>query len=286
MLPSGFEFTPATSPILPNMRAMSLFHGKSTTAPTSAATSPIHSRNPSRANSPEHGHSANSGKHGHGSHSARDAKLRSHPYGHSHQHLTNAGSTPNSPHFYSTKTRMSPPKLHQSLSAGSGGSVKPSVEEILSHSMIPPPPPPNDRTLPPPHTSSSFSSSVPSVSYSLSASQSQPNSPMGSRASSPVHSHSHSLTTPSNLAHSVRAAFGMTPIYANKNPTQNHSEGSSTTNTTNPSPKSYHSPPNRLAPMHGGNTGPGGKLPSFSRGSSPVHLDDRATVARQLLDGY
>lgn len=233
---TSFEFTPATSPVLASMRHMSLLHSKATTAPTSAATSPIHSRNHSRATSPVDGHSTFSGKHGYASHTARDAKLRSHPY-------THYSATPSSPHFAPAKTRMSPPRLHRTLS-GSHPHGLPSVKDILNSSNIPPPPPHNDRILPPPNSSSSFSSSVPSVSYSLS---SQPTSthgsPSNSRASSPVHTISHS-----HLAHSVHTAFGMTPISGKR------------------------SPPMKLAPMSIGGTAVKGTLPSFSRGTSPVHL--------------
>ncbi|ORY31776.1 hypothetical protein BCR39DRAFT_557970 [Naematelia encephala] len=237
------DYLGATSPVLTGIRQMAL-HGKATTAPVSAATSPVHSRNPSRAGSPIEGHSANSGKHGLGSHTARDAKHRSHPYTHY--------STPSSPHFAPSKSsRMSPPKMHQSLSSSHS---RQSVEDILNAPGIPPPPPAHDRTLPPPNSSSSFSSSVPSVSYSLS---SQPNSalesPATSRQSSPVPSiHPHGNTTHAHIAHSVRAAFGMTPISKSF---------------------SAHSPPsgNKLAPMHIG-TEPVRMLPSFSRGGSPVNF--------------
>lgn len=296
---NGLEFQ-ATSPVLTGMRSMSLFQNRATTAPVSAVTSPVHSRAPSRAASPVEGHSANSGKHGHGSHQARDAKNRSHPY----THYSN--TTPNSPHFASQKHRMSPPKMSKTLSGhanahshhshghghahrereslshghshsshahGSAAHHK-SVEDILNSSGIPPPPPHSDRTLPPPNTSSSFSAGVPSMSYSLSSQPASTHaSPNTSRASSPTHTvpHSHSH---SHLAHSVRAAFGMTPMSGNKTPSG-----------------SAQSPPNRLPPMGGigvgmgnsqgnmGMSGMGGMmgdqkvvLPSFSRGSSPVHL--------------
>ena len=279
---------------------MSLFQQRANTAPVSAATSPIHSRAPSRAASPIEGHSANSGKHGHGSHQARDAKNRSHPY----THYSN--TTPSSPHFTSQKHRMSPPKMIKTLSghanahshhshghnhreresvshghsahsshAHNSAAHHKSVEDILNSSGIPPPPPHSDRTLPPPNSSSSFSAGVPSMSYSLSSQPASTHaSPNTSRASSPVHQTSHSHAH-SHLAHSVRAAFGMTPMGAggNKTPTG-----------------SAQSPPNRLPPMGGigvgmgsqGNMGMNGMgsmmgdqkvvLPSFSRGSSPVHL--------------
>jgi len=354
---SGGEF-PATSPVLTGMRSMSLFQqGRATTAPVSAATSPIHSRAPSRATSPvEGGHSANSGKHGHGSHQARDAKNRSHPYS-THFSMT----TPNSPHFGaapSSKHRMSPPRLTRTLSgnhvahpvgshshgshgghhsshshrssykdrerdrhsigsaAGGNGSShdreSKSVEDILNSSGIPPPPPHSDRTLPPPNSSSSFSGSggVPSVSFSLSSSQppSAHASPANSRASSPVHATnpygSHGSHAHNHLAHSVRAAFGMTPMGGSGGIGVGSKSGGG-------SGQFGQSPPNRLAPMSGGiGVGMGGSsgfgalggghgghghghghahgshghghghghqegkvvLPSFSRGSSPVHL--------------
>ena len=271
---TSFEFTPASSPVLAGMRHMSLFQKRVKTAPTSAATSPIHSKNPSRAGSPVDGHNATSGKHGHGSHQARDAKHRSHPYTHF------SSTTPNSPHFAPTKARMSPPKLSRSLSGSHTN--RPSVEDILNSSVIPPPPPHSDRTLPPPHSSSSFSSSVPSVSYSLS---SQPTSthasPNTSRASSPVHSthphathnhnHNHSAYAHSHLAHSVRAAFGMTPI---AHGTSAHSTTISPSHLANHNIGGGHGGPHKLAPMSFGGGGDQSKvaLPSFSRGSSPMHL--------------
>lgn len=232
---TSFEFTPATSPVLQSIRHMSLLHGKATTAPTSAATSPIHSRTHSRAGSPTGGHNTASGKHGYASHTSRDAKHRSHPY-------THYSTTPSSPHFPATKTRRSPPKLHRTLSGSHPH--RPSVEDILNSSIIPPLPRHNDRILPPPNSSSSFSSSVPSVSYSLSSLPTSTHaSPSNSRASSPVHTVPHS-----HLAHSVHAAFGMTPISDKR------------------------SPPLKLAPMTMGGTAVRGTLPSFSRGASPVHL--------------
>ncbi len=237
---TAFDFTPATSPVLASLRHMSLLQGKATTAPTSAATSPIHSRNPSRATSPVEGHSAMSGKHGYGSHTSRDAKHRSHPY-------THHSTTPNSPHFAPVETRVSPPDLHRTLS-GSNSYGRPSVEDILNSSALPPPPHHSDRMLPPPNSSTSFiSSNLPSASYSLSSQPASTHvSPNTSPASSPAHSVSHSL-----LAHSVHAAFGMTPISGKHHQT---------------------SPPHKLAPLSiGGNT-IRGTLPSFSRGSSPVHL--------------
>lgn len=253
---------PHGSPVLAGMRGMTLFGARNAaTAPVSMNASPVTSRAPS----PIEGHSASSGKHGHASHTARDAKNRSHPYGHPHHHHhhhhhshphSSHGSVPNSPLVSATKSRMSPPKLPEPHK---------SVEEILNSSAIPPPPPQSDRTLPPPHTSASFSS-VPSVSYSLSVGSAH-GSPVGSRASSPVHTTSSSQH--SQLAHSVRAAFGMTPMF----------RGSETPSsvTTNPSPKSVHghaSPPPKLAPLsgHGHQSDVKPSLPSFSRGPSPVHL--------------
>ncbi|WVR06692.1 DNA-binding protein creA [Kwoniella sp. DSM 27419] len=251
-----FDFTPATSPVLSSMRQMSLWQGKATTAPTSRATSPVHpiSRGPSRPGSPE-GHSANSGRHGHTSHSARDAKNRSHPYtGHAHSHITHH-STPNSPHFPAHKGRMSPPRLHRDLSGGQGG--KQTVQDILNGPSILPP---SERMLPPP-SNSSFTSSVPSVSYSMS---SQPTSshasPNTSRASSPVHA-THAPAQ-SHIIHGVRAAFGMTPISTHNSP-----------NTKEPRMAQSYSPPHKLAPMGMGmGMSDAGRLPSLSRGSSPTHF--------------
>ena len=259
---------PATSPVLTGIRSMSLFHNRATTAPVSAATSPIHSRAPSRAASPVEGHSANSGKHGHGSHQARDAKHRSHPYTHF------SSTTPNSPHFTSTsssKHRMSPPKLTRTLSGSHGQNLK-SVEDILNSSGIPPPPPHSDRTLPPPNSSSSFNSSVPAMTYtSMSQPASTHASPNTSRASSPVHStHPHSSHSHSHLAHSVRAAFGMTPMAnygVSPKSNSNNAIGVGGGNGLN-----AQSPPHKLAPMSAGYHGEKVALPSFSRGSSPVHL--------------
>ncbi|OCF35075.1 DNA-binding protein scr1 [Kwoniella heveanensis CBS 569] len=267
IVPHGqFEFTPATSPVLSGMRQMSLWHGKAITAPPSRATSPVHSlsRNPSRPGSPVEGHSANSGRHGHTSHSARDAKHRSHPYTHAHGVVHH--STPNSPHFPPLKTRMSPPRLHRTLS-----NTKQSVQEILNAPSILPP---SDRMLPPP-SSSSFTSSVPSVSYSISSNPTSAHaSPNTSRASSPVHA-THAPAQ-SHIIHGVRAAFGMTPI-------SNHN--SPTAPTKEPRIAKSYSPPTKLAPMGGGigmgmgmgmnmgmGMGEGGRLPSLSRGSSPVNF--------------
>ncbi|WWC63018.1 uncharacterized protein I303_105616 [Kwoniella dejecticola CBS 10117] len=274
------EFTPATSPVLSSMRQMSLWQGKAMTAPASRATSPVlHSRGPSRPGSPVEGHSANSGRHGHTSHSARDAKNRSHPYTgvHSVHH-----STPNSPHFPPTMSnvklghshhRMSPPKLHRTLSSDGSGSAhrhshshghagqRQSVQEILNAPSILPP---TDRMLPPPSSSSYGGSSVPSVSYSISSNPtSAQHSPATSRASSPVHS-THAAAQP-HIIHGVRAAFGMTPISASNSP-----------NTKEPKiaqaqAQSY-SPPHKLAPMGMGMGGYEGRLPSLSRGNSPTHF--------------
>lgn len=216
-------------PVTHSLKQMSLFHHR--TAPTSTVTSPIHSRNPSRAGSPidggHGGHSANSGKHGHGSHTARDAKIRSHPYGLSSS--TGGGahySVPNSPRAHAAKHRLSPPDIARSLSGGGGLPRQQTVEDILNSSAIPPPPSHSDRMLPPPNSSNSFNSTAPSMSYSLSANT----SPNTSRASSPTVSshphgqghgggHGHHL----NLAHSVRKAFGMTPISASSSPSNSYS---------------------------------------------------------------
>lgn len=262
----GFEFTPATSPVLSSMKSMSLFPGQaghhghhhpraSTTAPTSIATSPIHSRNASRASSPvEGGHHASSGKHGATSHSARDAKHRSQPYHNHHHH-----STPNSPRISATKHahaasgRMSPPKMSSSNNK--------SVEDILNASLNPPH---STRTLPPPNSS-----------YPLqSAPGSTQTSPAGSRSTSPVPGSRGSQATPNlhHLAHSVRAAFGMTPI--------RNGRADSTPST----PNDTVSPPNRLAPLGGSrpeNYARGG-LPSFSRGNSPVYNAHRDAGAMEV----
>jgi zinc finger protein CreA/MIG len=287
-------------PVTHGMNKMSLFHHR--TAPSS----PAHSRGPSRAGSPVEGHSANSGKHGLGSHSARDAKHRSHPYSHPHSNShSNSGvninqnhahfSVPSSPHLHPhSKHRMSPPDLARSLSGG-GGLPRQSVEDILNSSAIPPPPSHSDRMLPPPN-STSYNSTAPSLSYSLSNSGSAVQSPSTSRASSPTthshhghqhgHGHGHHSHHSSNLAHSVRNAFNMTPISANSSPS-----ASGTGKATSP-PIAH-----KLAPMsmsgsgHGMNIGVGQQQQSLahqsqlnqiqqmqaqahaarSRGNSPVH---------------
>jgi zinc finger protein CreA/MIG len=233
---------PPMNPV-PSMNKMSLFHHR--TAPSSPAVS----RGPSRAGSPVEGHSANSGKHGLGSHSARDAKQRSHPYSHSHHsnsgvNIPNHFSVPNSPRLHANngKHRMSPPDLARSLSGG-GGLPRQSVEDILNSSVIPPPPSHSDRMLPPPN-STSYNSTTPSLSYSLNNSNGP--SPSTSRASSPTtHSHHghhghHGSHHSSNLAHSVRNAFNMTPISASSSPSQKAT-----------------SPPAKLAPMGHGHHGLG-----------------------------
>lgn len=231
---------PPMNPV-PSMNKMSLFHHR--TAPSSPAVS----RGPSRAGSPVEGHSANSGKHGLGSHSARDAKQRSHPYSHhssSGVNISNHFSVPNSPRLHANngKHRMSPPDLARSLSGG-GGLPRQSVEDILNSSVIPPPPSHSDRMLPPPN-STSYNSTTPSLSYSLNNSNGP--SPSTSRASSPTtHSHHghhghHGSHHSSNLAHSVRNAFNMTPISASSSPSQKAT-----------------SPPAKLAPMGHGHHGLG-----------------------------
>lgn len=263
MGPSTASELPVTSPVLTGIRAMNIKPNRATPAPVSTVTSPIHSRANSRATSPIEGHSANSGKHGHGSHQARDAKHRSHPYTH-----FSSSTTPNSPHFGSTKNRMSPPKMNRTLSGqGSHAANLKTVEDILNSSGIPPPPLHSDRTLPPPTSSTSFNSTVPSMSYSLS---SQPTSahasPVTSRASSPVHNtHPHSTHAHSHLAHSVRAAFGMTPM-------GNLGNFGVSPKSAGLSHMHAASPPNRLAPMSAGLSHEKMNLPSFSRGNSPVHL--------------
>lgn len=283
-----FEMHEVSHPVMHGMNKMSLFHHR--TAPTSAVTSPIHSRNPSRAGSPVEGHSANSGKHGHASHTARDAKHRSHPYthglssGHGSTHgssthlnaLTQAHfSMPNSPHtnpISSKSNRYSPPDLARSLSGGAG--PRQSVEDILNSSAIPPPPSHSDRMLPPPNSNSSFNSSAPSLGYSLSSNPgSALNSPSGSRASSPTphlhghphghghHGHSHSSHHSSNLAHSVRNAFGMTPISASaaSSPSGSYKAGPGM------SPPTQH----KLAPLgHGGH---GLTIGNIGVGSMSMH---------------
>lgn len=164
-----FDVTPLTSPVLGSMKSMSLsrqqhdrdreaaylahqhhlahghHHGRperhahfsgSVTAPGSILGTPIHSRGPSRAGSPDHdhlrseGHLAGSGKHGgHTSHYARDAKNRAHPYGSSHGLPTGiagvAGGMLANTHSKSSSNiaasnagggRMSPPRFHRTLS--------------------------------------------------------------------------------------------------------------------------------------------------------------------------
>ena len=277
------------SPVLTSLQAMTLLHRSgyvqglgrgSMTAPVSISTSPLHSRNPSRASSPvEGGHSATSGRHGYGSHYNRDAKKSSHPYSHLSQ--------PTTPYFPSSnKGRMSPPPtyLHRTLSGGShrqpGPSgihqSRPTVEDILNSSRIPPPPAHSDRKLPLP-TSTTFSTSLPSVSYSLSSqSNSTRVSPVTSRASSPVHSSllshgngnaSHQVHAHSHLAHGVRAAFDMTPISRS---TSRQSPGSYPSSGGSASPK--FSPPMKLPPLSVGGTPGKVLLPSFSRGASPMRM--------------
>ena len=259
------------SPVLTGLRAMSLLQnaGRSAkTAPVSISNTPLHSRNASRASSPVEGHSATSGKHGLGSHWNRDAKRHSHPYSYF--------STPNTPHFPPSKTRMSPPQMHRTLSGGTHGHTpRQSVEDILNSSKIPPPPR-GDRTLPLPNSSSAFSSSVPSVSYSLSSQTNSTHvSPVTSRASSPVNSthmsglhshHNHAVHAHSHLAHGVRTAFGMTPISRS---TSHQSHPSSARSSVSPRFGPPASPPHKLPPLSLG--GDGVKvLPSLSRGSSPI----------------
>lgn len=257
-------------PVTNSLKQMSLFHHR--TAPTSAVTSPIHSRNPSRAGSPVEGHSANSGKHGHGSHQARDAKHRSHPYGssssaaaahhalHSHSHHAHF-SVPNSPrmHAANAKHRLSPPDIARSLSGGGGMPRQQTVEDILNSSAIPPPPSHSDRMLPPPNSSASFNSTAPSMSYSLSSNPTSAQaSPNTSRASSPTISTSAAAAAaaaaahhPSSLAHGVRKAFGMTPISASSSPSNSYSGGGGGVGGRENKPFSSFSPPtqHKLAPM-------------------------------------
>jgi zinc finger protein CreA/MIG len=281
-----FEMHEVAHPVMHGMNKMSLFQHR--TAPTSAVTSPIHSRNPSRAGSPVEGHSANSGKHGHASHTARDAKHRSHPYTHSSAHHAHY-SMPNSPHVnpVSSKHRHSPPDIARSLSGG-GGMPRQSVEDILNSSVIPPPPSHSDRMLPPPNSNSSFNSTAPSMSYSLGSTPVQ--SPSTSRASSPTHTthhphshghghshghHGHSSHHSSNLAHSVRNAFGMTPISATSSPSGSYKAPGGALG-QGMSPPTQH----KLAPMGMGGIGVGSmlhhqggveRMTSQSRGNSPVH---------------
>ena len=294
-------------PVTHSLKQMSLFHHR--TAPTSTVTSPIHSRNPSRAGSPVDGahgggHSANSGKHGHGSHQARDAKHRSHPYGlsaggggHGHAHF----SVPNSPRAHAAKHRLSPPDIARSLSGGGGLPRQQTVEDILNSSAIPPPPSHSDRMLPPPNSSNSFNSTAPSMSYSLSNPNSTQASPNTSRAGSPTvpthphHGGGHAGHGHSNLAHSVRKAFGMTPISASSSPSNSYSGRHSGGGNLSPPTQQ------KLAPMgishlssrlsgsgapigvglghqshghghgHGSHGHAGDRLSSLSRGNSPVH---------------
>lgn len=316
----NFEMHDPHHPVTSSLKQMSLFQHR--TAPTSAVTSPIHSRNPSRAGSPvEGGHSANSGKHGHGSHQARDAKHRSHPYGsssnathhgghhgllgsHAHGHGHHAHfSVPNSPRMHAAKHRLSPPDLAIARSLSGGGGMplprQQTVEDILNSSAIPPPPSHSDRMLPPPNSSASFNSTAPSMSYSLSSNPTSAQaSPATSRASSPtISTHPHHAAAQAqaqavaqaqahssqNLAHSVRKAFGMTPISASSSP----QGGNGFSQSRDHKPFSQFSPPSqhKLAPMgytHGHSHGHRGhqigvgstgseRLSSLSRGNSPVH---------------
>jgi zinc finger protein CreA/MIG len=314
-MPVTAEAVHPHSPVLGGMRNMSLWQ-KSMTAPASVVTSPQASRGPSRAGSPVEGHSATSGKHGHGSHSARDAKNRTHPYtsaGHSHLHNSHGqhytSTTPNSPHFHAQKTRMSPPKMHRTLSGGHSQAHphRHSVEDILNASGLPHPSSHSDRTLPVPHSSGYHSSGgVPGASFSMSSqSTSAHNSPSTSRQGSPVHtasySHSHQPHSHmqqqqsyqphahSNLAHSLHKAFGMTPIgvgvgmggLAGQKAAQAMGLGGPSGISMSKSAPSSHSggptPPHKLAPLSGSDRdrfGAGGQehLPSLSRGGSPVMM--------------
>jgi zinc finger protein CreA/MIG len=325
----GFDFTPMTSPVLGSMKNMSLFppngghhphqnfelppshtsghshrHGPRAahlhlggfTAPTSLSGTPSHSRGPSRAGSPEHhheGHVAGSGKHGgHTSHMARDAKYKSHPYGHSHH------STPNPPNLVgshghpraSVSARASPPPRlarthssshvsaqggHSSWNQGHQGS-KHSVEEILNTPAVA-----SDRILPPP--TSSFASHFNSISQS--APTSSHNSPSQSRAASPginaADSGSNNLpagvqTLPGsssdmrNLSRGVRAAFGMTPIH-DRSPTTAEAHPFSPPRRPRyvagwTSPDEQEKSQNRLPPL--GHSQGQGALPSLSRAGS------------------
>ncbi|KAI9634605.1 putative DNA-binding protein cre-1 [Dioszegia hungarica] len=283
-MPITAEAVHPHSPVLGGMRNMSLWQ-KSMTAPASVVTSPQASRGPSRAGSPVEGHSATSGKHGHGSHSARDAKNRTHPYtsaGHSHLHNSHgqhySSTTPNSPHFHAQKTRMSPPKMHRTLSGGHSQAHphRHSVEDILNASGLPHPSSHSDRTLPVPHSSGYHSSGgVPGASFSMSSqSTSAHNSPSTSRQGSPPHSHmqqqqSYQPHAHSNLAHSLHKAFGMTPIGVGVG--MGGLAGQKAAQAMGPTP------PHKLAPLSGSDRdrfGAGGQehLPSLSRGGSPVMM--------------
>ncbi len=276
------DFTPLTSPVLGSMKSMTLFpgahghhgHGHGPfTAPTSIAPSPLPSRGNSRANSPDHdrgegGHIAGSNKH---HYSARDAnKYRSHPYPSSH-----GTNTPNSALHSKHGGRMSPPArgpprtmsgTHVSGLAGNDWQQnKPSVEEILNSTSILP----SDRVLPPP-TISQFSLSAQSnpASAHASPSQSRSNSP---GPSAPTGSSSHHA----HLAHSVRQAFGMTPIHA-RSSMGGQEEAISPPKHTRYVQGLASPPPNQLAPL-GGNQGTG-LLPSFSRGGSPALQDKNESM--------
>jgi zinc finger protein CreA/MIG len=159
---------------------------------------------------------------------------------HHHHHYNN--TMPNSPAFNAQKSsnRMSPPKMHRTLSGG-----KQSVEDILNASSIPHP----DRILPMPN----YASSVPSASFSMSQPTSAHASPATSRASSPT---AGGFYGHGGLAHSLHRAFGMTP--ANTAVQQQHLQAQQHAIQQN----------SRLAPMSGPDRK--GSLPSFSRGGSPA----------------
>lgn len=201
----GFDFTPLTSPVLGSMKSMSLFpHGQAPpgphyndhphsyrhgphaphlhagggfTAPVSLSGTPLNSRGPSRAGSPEHhreGHVvAGTGKHGGlTSHMARDAKYKTHPYGHGHHSIPpgsassthahsrssaaasrNGGASPppRLPRAHSTSqvSAQGHPGWHTAPTAGGSGSAgmaggKSSVEDILNKAPMT-----VERTLPP-----------------------------------------------------------------------------------------------------------------------------------------
>lgn len=282
-MPITADYAPPHSPDLGGMRSMSLWQ-KSMTAPVSTVTSPQASRGPSRAGSPIEGHSATSGKHGHSSHSARDAKNRTHPYtstSHGHHTPHYSSTTPNSPHFHPAKTRMSPPKMHRTLSGGHAHSHPPqlhrqSVEDILNASGLPPPPSHLDRTLPVPHASGNF----------FNQTNSGHNSPSNSRQGSPVNSyqpHAHASHGHSNLSHSVHKAFGMAPIGVGvgmgglAGQKAALAMGMNMGMGMNGGVKRENQPPHKLAPLSGSDRerfGVGGQehLPSLSRGGSPVMM--------------
>lgn len=210
---------------------------------------------------------------------------------------------PNSPAFSAQKSsnRMSPPKMHRTLSGGASGGnnsatgtplsssgntpaplggKQQSVEDILNASSIPHPGQPHgaDRILPMPTSSASYTSSVPSASFSLSQPTSAHASPATSRASSPTASNFYGGHGHGGLAHSLHRAFGMTPANAQATMQQqqqahhqaHHQQAVQAAPQMSQQQQQMPNmtPPHRLAPMSGPDRK--GSLPSFSRGASPA----------------